>query len=106
MTRDLTKNSAESEKSIEAYLVHLCRDLGLPCLKYSNAGVRGYPDRLILLPDGAVLWVELKSAGYKLSRLQVYRHRALLRLGHDVRVIDNRVGIDNLITFIRIKYGI
>lgn len=98
--RDLTKNSEESEKAIEAYLVHRCHDLGLPCLKYTNFTVCGYPDRIVLLPARRVVWVELKSAHRRASTRQKLRHRELLAAGHEVFVIDSRRGVDDLINLI------
>ena len=71
--------------------------MGGRCLKYSNSGETGYPDRLVLLPPGKVIWVELKSRGKKPTRQQLIRHDELRQLGFDVRVIDSREGVDGLL---------
>ena len=60
---NIVRHSEVSEKAIEAYLVKRCKESGLLCLKYSNANTTGYPDRLVCLPHGNVVWVELKSKG-------------------------------------------
>lgn len=93
---NITCHAEVSEKSIERYLVARAKKLGLPCLKYSNPSVAGYPDRLLVLPDGQVVWVELKSKGRKPTKLQLARHAELSGLRHSVKVIDNRADVDAL----------
>lgn len=85
-----------SEKSIERYLVEQAKQNGLPCLKYSNPNMVGYPDRLLVLPGGSVVWVELKSKGRKPTKIQQMRIAGLRNRGHYVWVIDNRKSIDEL----------
>jgi hypothetical protein len=71
--------------------------MGLLCLKYSNPGMVGYPDRLIVLPVcSQVIWVELKSKGKKLSAIQRQRFDQLTKMGHDVAIIDSPTGVNNL----------
>lgn len=94
--KKIINRSEVSEKAIEAYLVSRCKESKLACLKYSNQGVIGYPDRLVLLPGGKVVWVELKSKGAHASAIQIIRHRQLEGLGHKVRIIDSRLGVDLL----------
>lgn len=93
---NITHHAEVSEKSIERYLVDQAKKLGLPCLKYSNPNMAGYPDRLLVLPDGQVLWVELKSRGRKPTKLQQMRMAELSGLRHSVKVIDNRADVDAL----------
>ena len=88
-------NHAEvSEKSIEKYLVETVKNLGGICLKYTDSNMVGYPDRICLLPDGVTIWVELKSKGRKPSGIQRIRFARMEKLGHHVRVIDNKKDID------------
>lgn len=72
------------------------KEFGYPCLKYSNPGMVGYPDRLVVLPCANVVWVELKSDGKKPSKLQELRHKELESLKHVVWVIDSKQGVDEL----------
>ena len=97
---NLTRHADVSEKAIERYLVERCREHGLPCLKYSNPNCVGYPDRLIVLPGGMVLWVALKSKGRKPSKIQLARMDELTDLGHSAVVIDNKAAVDELINTI------
>lgn len=90
-------NHAEvSEKTIEKYLIEQAEANGLLCLKYSNPNMVGYPDRLLVLPGGGVVWVELKSKGRKPTKIQQMRIAGLRNRGHYVWVIDNRKSVDNL----------
>lgn len=97
---NIVLHSEVSEKVIEQYLVATAKQNGLLCLKYSNPNQSGYPDRLLVLPSGRVIWVELKSRGRKPTKLQQLRHARLAGMGHQVYVIDNKADIDKLINSI------
>lgn len=94
---NITHHADVSEKSIERYLVEQAKQNGLLCLKYSNPNMVGYPDRLLVLPGGGVVWVELKSKGRKPTKIQQMRMSELTGMGHLVKVIDNKADIDELI---------
>lgn len=94
---NLTHHADVSEKAIERYLVDQAKLNGLPCLKYSNPNMVGYPDRLLVLPGGGVIWVELKSKGCKPTKIQLMRIAELTGMRHWVKVIDNKADIDELI---------
>ena len=83
-----------SEKAIEKYLFDRVKELGGVCLKYSNPNMAGYPDRVVLLPGGKTIWIELKSKGKKPTKLQKIRIASLKLLGHQVFVIDSRETVD------------
>lgn len=93
---NLTDHAEVSEKSIEKYLIEQAEANGLLCLKYSNPNMVGYPDRLLVLPGGSVVWVELKSKGRKPTKIQQIRIAGLRNRGHYVWVIDNRKSVDSL----------
>ena len=94
---NIVRHADVSEKAIEAYLVRKVKDLGGVCLKYSNPGVVGYPDRVVLLPGGFVVWVELKSKGRKPNRVQQLRIGQLRAMGHNVAVVDGKEQVDVLL---------
>lgn len=94
---NLVCHAEVSEKVIEQYLVESAKQNGLLCLKYSNPNQSGYPDRLLVLPSGRVIWVELKSKGRKPTKLQQLRHERLACMDHRVYVIDSKSDIDKLI---------
>ena len=96
--RDIVHHAEVSEKAIEAYLVRRAKEQGLLCLKYSSANTTGYPDRLLLLPDGRVVWIEIKTKGKHPNKLQLLRHDELRRHGHTVFVADSKEGIEKILT--------
>ena len=75
------------EKYIEQKLVREVKKRGGLCEKW-NAGTSGWPDRIVLLPDGKVGFVEVKAPGEKPRALQVHRHEQLRALGYSVYVLD------------------
>lgn len=83
-----------SEKAIEAYLVRRVKELGGVCLKYSNPNLVGYPDRVVLLPQGVTVWTELKSKDAKPTKIQKARIAHLQGLGHTVAVLDSKPAVD------------
>ncbi|MDE6072859.1 MAG: hypothetical protein K2G53_09975 [Muribaculaceae bacterium] len=96
--RQYSHNSEESEKEIERYLNKLTAEAGGLSLKYYNPIAPGYPDRILLFPDGEVIWVELKSKGQHPTRLQLHR---ISRLRNDynqkVYVCDSRAKAEEIV---------
>ena len=69
------------EKEIEARLRRLIHEGGGLCLKFESPGFTGVPDRIILVPGGAVAFVELKAPGKKERPRQRYVQKQLRALG-------------------------
>lgn len=63
------------------------KDGGL-LLKFVSPGWAGAPDRIILYPDGEIIFAEFKQRGKEPRPLQLKRHRQLKELGFRVEVID------------------
>ena len=93
---NIVRHSEVSEKEIEKYLCKRMKEIGVPCIKYSNANETGYPDRLIVLPASQCMWVELKSKGRKPTKVQQIRIAELKKLKHVVWVVDNKPLVDEL----------
>ena len=51
------------EKTIEQALVKATRERGGICPKFTSPGMDGVPDRLVLLPDCHLGFVEVKAPG-------------------------------------------
>lgn len=77
------------EKDIENALVRRVKTLGGMCEKFTSPGRRSVPDRIITLPNGKIVFVEVKNTGKKPTELQLRDHERRRDLGCDVRVIDN-----------------
>jgi hypothetical protein len=95
------KNTLESV--VERRLYKLCRDLGLMCPKMVSPGESGWPDRIILLPDGTTWWVELKRPlNGRYSSLQVKKRKDLELAGHWVWWVKNKEEVNELIETIKL----
>lgn len=78
------------EKEIERSLVKAVKQSGGICPKFVSPGMDGMPDRLMLLPEGRMAFVEVKAPGQKPRPLQVARHKQLTRMGFRVFVLDDK----------------
>ena len=74
------------ETYFEQKLCKAVRELGcnVLCLKFESPGYAGVPDRIVLLPGGKVLFVELKRPGQHERVRQKYVHDVLRGLGFEV----------------------
>lgn len=94
---NIVRHAEVSEKAIERYLSECIKQMGGICLKYSNAGMVGFPDRVCQLPGGVSFWVELKSRGQEVKPIQRVRMGQLERMGHRVYVCDSKEKIDEVL---------
>lgn len=65
--RYLRKDSEVAEATTEANLVDYVKALGGRALKLAILGIRGFPDRTILLPGGHIFFIEFKKPGKHLT---------------------------------------
>lgn len=77
------------EKWIEQQLVKAVKDKGGIALKIVSPGFDGMPDRLLLLPERKIAFVEVKAPGKTLRPLQEKRKRQLEALGFLVFCLDH-----------------
>ena len=76
------------ERDIERALVRRVESLGGMAEKFVSTGRRSVPDRLITMPNGVIIFVEVKNVGKKPTPAQQRDHDRRRALGCDVRVID------------------
>ena len=76
------------ENVIERQLAMAVKKMGGMAVKFVSPGLDGVPDRIVLLPDKKMAFVELKASGKKLRPLQEKRKRQLEALGFPVYLID------------------
>jgi len=89
---------AQREASIEEYLKQRAEALGGVCIKLSPMGLRGVPDRLMVLSGPRVVFVELKRpSGGVISKLQHWWRARLLALGCEHHFIKTRAEVDALL---------
>ena len=89
------------EKTIENKLTLAVKKAGGIAVKFVSPSFAGMPDRLVLLPDGVIAFVELKAPGKKPRPLQLSRHRLLRSLGFRVYVIDSVEQIGGMLDEVR-----
>ena len=85
------------EKTLEIRLRREVESRGGQALKWVSPNFAGVPDRIILLPPGRCVFVELKSPRGRLSALQRKRKRDLERLGFEVYCICSDADINEFI---------
>lgn len=98
------------ESVIEAYLVHRVKAVGGEVRKVQWIGRRGAPDRLVMLPPGALragaqdivaldctIWVELKATGVRPEDYQLREHARMRKLGQRVEVVDSFARVDEIL---------
>lgn len=89
------------EKEIEQKLIRAVKQAGGICPKLTSPGFDGMPDRIVLLPNGRMGFVEIKAPGKKPRPLQLSRHRLLRRLGFRVYVLDHMEQIGGILVEIQ-----
>lgn len=84
------------EKQIEQYLGRQVKAQGGMSIKLTN--LIGIPDRLVLLPEGKCLFVELKAPGEQPRKIQLKRMKQLHLLGFKTYVIDSYEKVDRVLS--------
>lgn len=84
------------ESKIEKYLKDEVEKIDGLCLKFTSS-IRGVPDRIVLLPENRIYFVELKNEQGKLSVPQKYLHKKFKRLGIHVYVPNSKEQVDKFI---------
>ena len=85
------------EKGIEQRLVRAVKAAGGIAPKFVSPGFDGMPDRLVILPEGRIAFVEVKAPGKRPRPIQVSRHKLLRRLGCRVFVLDDISEIEKIL---------
>ena len=85
------------EKQIEAYLVKRVKASGGVAYKFVSPAHRGVADRVVVLPGGAVWFVELKAEGGRLSPLQQVFADEMARLKQNYCVLWSKEDVDTWI---------
>ena len=73
------------------------KEIGGVAFKFVSPSNRGVADRLVVLPQGVVWFVEVKKDGGRLSTLQNIFIAEMQRLQQNVRVVWSKEDVDDLI---------
>lgn len=93
----MKRNKKESEKKIEKTLVKAVKESGGMCIKFLPYMLNGFPDRICLFPDGECVFVEIKSEGEELRKLQEVMFKKLKTLGFFAYTVDREQDIEMII---------
>ena len=91
------RSMAMQESQIERRLAQGVKAKGGMCMKFTSPGLPGVPDRIVLLPDGRVIFIELKTKSGRLAAVQRWVISAMRARGADVRVLH---GLDQVKSFL------
>ncbi|MBQ6163938.1 MAG: VRR-NUC domain-containing protein [Clostridia bacterium] len=84
------------EKDIEKHLrLKVWHELHGLALKFISPGYSGVPDRILLLPEGRIVFAELKRPGGTPRKRQRYVFRLLYKLGFIVLLLDSIQAVDD-----------
>jgi len=85
------------ESTIEKRLKRGVEALGGLCEKFTSPGRRSVPDRMVSLPGGRIVFVELKAPKKEPTALQAKDHARRRALGLDVIVINTVEKVDEFL---------
>lgn len=89
------------EKEIEKYLKLKIKKIGGLALKFVPPGFTGAPDRICLLPEEIIFFVELKQLNKNLRDRQLFVKKQFEELGIKVYKIDNKKQVNELCNMYR-----
>ena len=88
------------ENKVETYLKDEVKKLGGRTRKWVSPGVDGVPDQIIIV-QGRVIFVEVKTVDGRLSPDQKREHVRLIAVGANVTTVYGKKGVDEFITWLR-----
>jgi hypothetical protein len=87
------------EKQIEAKVCEYAKERGLLVYKFTSPARAAVPDRLFILPNGKMFFVEFKREGEKPTPAQEREHHRLRQHKVNVWVIDNVIDGKEMVDF-------
>lgn len=85
------------EIEIEKELTLEVKKRGGLAVKFVSPGFDGMPDRIVLMPEGNMAFVEVKAPGKRPHPLQMARHKLLRDLGFLVFILDDKSQIGGIL---------
>lgn len=90
-----------AENRVETKLRDGIKAIGGRAYKFISPGCGGVPDRILCLPNGKVIFAELKSPKGTLSKLQELRINELRSMDQRVVVLNSTAEVDSFLKKIR-----
>lgn len=91
------REGLDDETTVENHLLKLVKLARGLCIKIRF--IRGFPDRVVLLPGGVVVFFELKRpVGGKFEPLQLRWHSKLRQLGFRVFVCNTKTAVEQALS--------
>ena len=94
------------EQKIENYLIKKVKEAGGKAFKFVSPGNAGVPDRIVIIPQGHIFFLQLKAPGKKPRKLQIVIMNQLRKLGCNVLVIDSKEQVNKFINEAKIMMKI
>lgn len=85
------------ESTLEKRFMSEIKKRGGLAIKMPGNIMTGIPDRLVILPGGRIVFVELKTDRGRVSKIQAHVHKLLTELGCHVEVLFGREQIDEFL---------
>lgn len=92
------------ERDVEKRLRFGIQKLGGLCYKFTSPGNAGVPDRIVILPNGEMIFVELKTEIGKISKIQNIQLKRLERHHARVKVLYGAGDVDAFLEWCE-RYG-
>lgn len=94
------------EAVLERKLVREVEKVGGLCWKFTSPNTPGVPDRVCIMPDGAVVFVEMKAEFGRLSNIQKYRREQLKTRNADIRIVKGEAALTEFIAEVQERYAV
>ena len=87
-----------TEKQIEKKFCNAVKLAGGMALKFSAQFKAGVPDRIVLMPEGKIYFVEMKRENGVVSEIQKHTFEEFAKFGFPVHIINSVEMIENFIS--------
>lgn len=82
-----------TERQIEKKFIEMVKDAGGEAYKFVSPSRSGVPDRIVVLPDGRIYFIELKAHKGHTSALQRNEIYRLNQLGQNAQVLRGMLDV-------------
>ena len=96
------RHNDNPEARVEKLLCDLVQEHGGLAFKWVSPDNPGVPDRIVITPEGRIIFVELKTEIGRLANIQKWQHSRLLEHGVEVRTLK---GLGEVKAFIKEVFG-